>query len=106
VNEIFPGVKLYAVNHETNGIDSSAIVYNDKFCVYHGNDNYLQPESMRKFTKINPHINVACIPYAYIHWYPFLMEYDDSEKARRTRSASAPAWSTTTWTTSSTMWKS
>ncbi|MRW94375.1 hypothetical protein GJ699_30820 [Duganella sp. FT80W] len=76
-NEIFPGVKLYAVNHETNGIDSSAIVYNERFCVYHGNDNYLQPESMRKFTRINPHINVACIPYAYIHWYPFLMEYDD-----------------------------
>lgn len=82
VNEIFPGVKLYAVNHETNGIDSSAIVYNDKFCAYHGNDNYLQPESMRKFTKVNSHINVACIPYAYIHWYPFLMEYDDSEEGQ------------------------
>lgn len=82
VNEIFPGVKLYAINHETNGIDSSAIVYNDNFCVYHGNDNYLQPASMRKFTEINPHINVACVPYAYIHWYPFLMEYDDDQEGK------------------------
>ncbi|MYM25461.1 hypothetical protein GTP46_22785 [Duganella sp. FT135W] len=82
VNQIFPGVKLYAINHESNGIDSSAIVYNDRFCVYHGNDNYLQPESMRKFTQINPHIDVACVPYAYIHWYPFLMEYDDDVEGK------------------------
>lgn len=83
VHEIFPGVKFYAVNHESNGIDSSAIVYNDKFCVYHGNDNYLQPESMRKFTEVGPHINVACIPYAYIHWYPFLMDYGDGGAAHK-----------------------
>jgi len=89
VNEILPGVFFYAVNHESNGIDSSAIVYNDRFCVYHGNDNYLQPASMRKFTEVGPHINVACIPYAYIHWYPFLMEYEadglahkEAERAR------------------------
>ncbi|MYM70390.1 hypothetical protein GTP45_26810 [Pseudoduganella sp. FT55W] len=79
VHEILPGVKFYAVNHETNGIDSSAIVFNDKFCLYHGNDNYLQPASMRKFREINPKIDVACIPYAYIHWYPFLMEYEPHE---------------------------
>lgn len=79
VHEIFPGIKFFAVNHETNGIDSSAIVYNDKFCLYHGNDNYLQPASMRKFYSTHPHIDVACIPYAYIHWYPFLMEYAEDE---------------------------
>jgi len=89
VNEILPGVFFYAVNHESNGVDSSAIVYNDQFCAYHGNDNYLQPASMRKFTEVGPRINVACIPYAYIHWYPFLMEYDadglahkEAERAR------------------------
>jgi L-ascorbate metabolism protein UlaG (beta-lactamase superfamily) len=83
VNEIFPNVYLYAINHESNGIDSSAIVYNDDFCVYHGNDNYLQPESMRRFTQVRPHIDVACIPYAYIHWYPFLMEYDEADLAHK-----------------------
>jgi L-ascorbate metabolism protein UlaG (beta-lactamase superfamily) len=75
VTEIFSGIYIYGVTHETNGIDSSAILYNDKLCIYHGNDNYLQPASMAKFTKINAQIDVACIPYAYIHWYPFLMEY-------------------------------
>jgi len=75
VFELFDGVFLYGVTHESNGIDSSVIAYNDKFCVYHGNDNYLLPASMEKFPRINPNIDVACIPYAYIHWYPFLMEY-------------------------------
>ena len=75
VTEILPGVRLYGVTHESNGIDASAIVYNDDFCVYHGNDNYLQAASLAKFSALRPHIDVACIPYAYIHWYPFLMEY-------------------------------
>jgi hypothetical protein len=41
VTEILDNVYLYGINHETNGIDSSAIIYNDEFCVYHGNDNFL-----------------------------------------------------------------
>ena len=77
VTEVFPGVSIYGVCHETNGIDASVIAYTDDFCVYHGNDNYLQPASMAKFPRINPRIDVACVPYAYIHWYPFLMEYPD-----------------------------
>jgi L-ascorbate metabolism protein UlaG (beta-lactamase superfamily) len=79
VAEIFEGVSIFGVTHETNGIDSSAIVFNDDFCIYHGNDNYLQPESLKKFTGVGRKINVACIPYAYIHWYPFLMEYDPGQ---------------------------
>ena len=75
VTQILPGVNLYGVIHESNGIDASAIVYNQRFCVYHGNDNYLQPASLAKFSAVRPRIDVACIPYAYIHWYPFLMEY-------------------------------
>lgn len=77
VTEILEGVHIYGVTHESNGIDSSAIVYNDAFCVYHGNDNYLQPESLKKFTNVGPRIDVACIPFAYIHWYPFLLEYGE-----------------------------
>nr|WP_315254274.1 MBL fold metallo-hydrolase [uncultured Duganella sp.] len=85
VHEILPGIKFYAVNHESNGIDSSAIIYNDRFCLYHGNDNYLQPASMRKFYKINQNIDVACIPYAYIHWYPFLLEYETHEYGEKAK---------------------
>lgn len=75
VTELLDGVFVYGVTHESNGIDSSVIAYNERFCVYHGNDNYLQPASMAKFTGVGVGIDVACIPYAYIHWYPFLMEY-------------------------------
>lgn len=80
VTELFPGVSVYGVTHETNGIDASLIAYSDKFCVYHGNDNYLQPASMAKFARVGPQIDVACIPYAYIHWYPFLMEYPEGRQ--------------------------
>lgn len=75
VTQLFDGVHLYGVIHESNGIDASMIAYSERFCVYHGNDNYLQPASMTKFTQVGRAIDVACIPYAYIHWYPFLMEY-------------------------------
>ena len=81
VTEILDGVRMYGVTHESNGIDSSAIVFNDAFCVYHGNDNYLQPDSLMKFTRVVPRIDVACIPYAYIHWYPFLLEYGEGQAA-------------------------
>ena len=40
--EILDGTRLFGVTHESNGIDASAIVFNEDFCVYHGNDNYLQ----------------------------------------------------------------
>ena len=81
--EILEGVRMYGVTHESNGIDSSSIVYNDSFCVYHGNDNYLQPESLKKFNQVGPCIDVACIPYAYIHWYPFLLEYGEGQAAHK-----------------------
>ena len=79
VTELLPGVFVYGVTHESNGIDSSMIIYNERFCVYHGNDNYLQPASMAKFATVGVDIDVACIPYAYIHWYPFLMEYPEGK---------------------------
>ena len=75
VVEIFDGVYIYGVCHEYNGIDASAIVYNHEFCIYHGNDNYLEPKSLKKFKLVSPAIDVACIPYAYIHWYPFLLDF-------------------------------
>jgi L-ascorbate metabolism protein UlaG (beta-lactamase superfamily) len=83
VTEIFEGIHMYGVTHESNGIDSSAIVYNESFCVYHGNDNYLLPESLKKFTLVVPCIDVACIPYAYIHWYPFLLEYNEDQASQK-----------------------
>jgi L-ascorbate metabolism protein UlaG (beta-lactamase superfamily) len=73
--EILENVYLYGVNHETNGIDSSTIIFNNEFCVYHGNDNFLTENSLKKFKQVRSEIDVACIPYAYINWYPFLLDY-------------------------------
>ena len=87
VTELFPGVSIYGVLHETNGIDSSCVVFNDNFCIYHGNDNYLQPSSLKKFTEIGRRIDVACIPYAYIHWYPFLLDYGPGKEAEKAAEA-------------------
>jgi L-ascorbate metabolism protein UlaG (beta-lactamase superfamily) len=81
VTEIFDGVFMFGVTHETNGIDASALVFNQRFCIYHGNDNYLQPDSLKKFAAVGRGIDVACIPYAYIHWYPFLMECEPGQAA-------------------------
>lgn len=76
ITEILQGIFIYGVNHESNGIDSSCIVFNESFCIYHGNDNFLSMHSLNKFINVNSKIDVACIPYAYINWYPFLLEYD------------------------------
>lgn len=83
VTEILDGVFLFGVLHETNGVDASTIVFNDNFCVYHGNDNYISPASVKKFVDVGPRINVACIPYAYIHWYPFLLKNEDEDPAAK-----------------------
>lgn len=85
VTELLDGVSVYGVAHESNGVDASVIAYNDRFCVYHGNDNYLLPASMAKFSTVGVHIDVACIPYAYIHWYPFLMEYAPGQEQEKQR---------------------
>ena len=72
-HEIFPGVRIFGMLHEANGIDASALVYSDSFSVYHGNDNYCSMDVLEEFQKVVPEVDVACLPYAYIHWYPFLL---------------------------------
>jgi len=72
--EIAPGVEIYAVLHETNGIDASLAIRNGRFCVYHGNDNYVSAERLGALKAAVGHVDVGCVPFAYIHWYPFLLE--------------------------------
>jgi L-ascorbate metabolism protein UlaG (beta-lactamase superfamily) len=73
VHEAFDGVFIYGLLHETNGVDASALVFTDKFSVYHGNDNYCSAKVIEQFHEVVHEIDVACLPYAYIHWYPFLL---------------------------------
>lgn len=60
--------------HEYNSIDSSIIISNNKFTVYHGNDNYVTEKSLKPLKKIAGKIDVGCIPFSFIHWYPFLLD--------------------------------
>ena len=53
-----------------NRIDSSAIFYNDRFSVYHGNDNWAKIEEIEK-SLLGKSLSVACVPFAFVYWYPF-----------------------------------
>jgi L-ascorbate metabolism protein UlaG (beta-lactamase superfamily) len=53
-----------------NKIDSSAIFYNDKFSVYHGNDNWVDIKEIERFLS-GRQLDVACVPFAFVYWYPF-----------------------------------
>jgi L-ascorbate metabolism protein UlaG (beta-lactamase superfamily) len=81
------GVCVYGVLHETNGVDSSFVLANNSFSVYHGNDNYCSLKTLEVIREVFSHIDVACIPYAYINWYPQLLdgvteEFRESESNR------------------------
>src|SRR5437773_6065596 len=72
--DLLDGVTACGVLHPSNGVDSSMAFFNGTFCVYHGNDNYIEPEELRSVRKAAGRVNVACVPFAYINWYPFLLE--------------------------------
>jgi hypothetical protein len=67
------GFDFYFQPHTFNSIDSSVFVKNSDFCMYHGNDNFLTPEALNKLKSVIPKVDVAMVPYAFIHWYPHLM---------------------------------
>lgn len=60
--------------HEYNDIDSSLIISNDNLSVYHGNDNFITEKTLIPFKNKVGNIDVACIPFAFIHFYPYLLK--------------------------------
>jgi L-ascorbate metabolism protein UlaG (beta-lactamase superfamily) len=72
--QIASDVYVYGIHHQSNGIDASCCIGNDNFSLYHGNDNYLENELLYRLKAAFPVIDVACIPYAYINWYPQLLD--------------------------------
>ena len=64
---------VYGCLHEYNDIDSSMLISNNNLSVYHGNDNFITAKSLIPFKKKVGHIDVACIPFAYINYYPYLL---------------------------------
>ena len=59
--------------HEYNDIDSSMLISNNNLSVYHGNDNFITEKSLVPFKKKVGHVDVACVPFAYINYYPYLL---------------------------------
>jgi L-ascorbate metabolism protein UlaG (beta-lactamase superfamily) len=78
LTQIAPGVEIYAILHETNGIDASMVIRNERLGVYHGNDNYVSAATLQRLKDAIGRVDVACVPFAYIHWYPFLLEGVDA----------------------------
>ena len=64
---------VYGCLHEYNDIDSSMLISNDNLSVYHGNDNFITKKSLRPFKKKVGKVDVGCVPFAYINYYPYLL---------------------------------
>lgn len=64
---------VYGCLHEYNDIDSSMLISNDNLSVYHGNDNFITEKSLKPFKKKVGKVDIGCIPFAYINYYPYLL---------------------------------
>jgi L-ascorbate metabolism protein UlaG (beta-lactamase superfamily) len=71
---MWKGVELYFVPHAFNSIDSSCFVRSKHYCVYHGNDNFLSDALIKKIKPDVKSVDVAMVPFAFIHYYPFLLD--------------------------------
>lgn len=78
-------IEFYFVPHAFNSIDSSCFVRSQEtgYCVYVGSDNFLSPELIAKVLPDVPRVDIAMVPYAFIHWWPFLMEMNETEKRKQ-----------------------
>ena len=69
--------------HEYNDIDSSLIISNNNLSVYHGNDNFITEKTLIPLKKKVGNIDVACIPFAFIHFYPYLLKSLNNNENKR-----------------------
>lgn len=74
LTELFPKVFTYPLLHEYNQIDSSMIVKGRHFSVYHGNDNFISDSALENAIETTGPVDVGCVPFGFIHWYPFLLD--------------------------------
>lgn len=80
----FNKLEFYFVPHAFNTVDSSCFVRNTKtgYTVYHGNDNFLSKDMCELVRLDVPRVDVAMVPYAFIHWYPMCMALPQDEKIK------------------------
>jgi L-ascorbate metabolism protein UlaG (beta-lactamase superfamily) len=82
------GWKKYEIDEDTSitifpsdlgYVDSSALISHKNFVIYHGNDNVLYPETVKKISKIS-NIDIAFMPYAGFSGFPSCYEFSDEIK--------------------------
>lgn len=79
-------VEVYFVDHPTNKIDSACFLKSDKFCVYLGNDCFLDQAKINEIKCDIGKVDVALVPYASINFYPHLLRnLTDGEKENESK---------------------
>jgi metal-dependent hydrolase (beta-lactamase superfamily II) len=74
---------VYGALHEYNDVDSSMVISNDKLSVYHGNDNFITEKTLNSFKKAVGKVDVGCIPFAFIHYYPYLLDKISNKEIKK-----------------------
>lgn len=70
-----PDIQIYFVKHPFNSIDSSCFIRNGRYQIFHGNDCFLDTKTISRIKDdIDSKTNVAMVPFAFIHSYPFLLQ--------------------------------
>lgn len=84
--EVGDDIEAYFVPHDFNAIDSSFFIRSKSYCAYHGSDNFLTKRILERIKRDITNIDVALIPYAFIHYYPMLfsnMDFTEKESELR-----------------------
>lgn len=65
-------VDVFFSTHAFNNIDSLPFLRSNTSCVSLGSDCFLDQKRIKEIHRAIPPIDVALVPYAFIHWWPFL----------------------------------
>jgi L-ascorbate metabolism protein UlaG (beta-lactamase superfamily) len=73
--------EIYFLPNPRNTVDSSCLVRRKDFCAYIGSDNFLDRNlAQDAFKASNGKIDIAALPYSFVHFYPALMDMNESKK--------------------------
>lgn len=73
-------VEVFFVPNPRNTVDSSCLIRGNGFTAYLGSDNFLDRGLCQTVAMAGGTVNVACIPWQFVHYYPALMEMEPSKK--------------------------
>ena len=79
-HSVAPGVEVFFVPNPRNQVDSSCLVRGNGFTAYLSSDNFLDRNLCQKVSEAAGLVDVAFLCSAFIHYYPALMEMDQTKK--------------------------